>query len=177
MIAACIFGSLASAPQSAVQAQEQCPAAQCYAQENAREDLRVLYERLKAEHVDLFARRSQAEYDARFRTLVDAIEGPVPRERFHLILQELLAFGKVGHVTTNAPINDVIAKVQNGGTIIPLSITFRDGAMVTDQWAAEGDLLPPGSRITRLGGVGHGPRKKDQAVLVKQQVSEQKALF
>lgn len=151
LIAAAALGPLACVPFSAVQAQVQCPATECYPQEDAREDMRVLYDRMQAEHVDLFARKTQADYDAQFERMMDAIDGPVPRERFHLMLQELLAFGRVGHATTTAPINDVIGRVQNGGTIIPLSITFRDGAMVTDQWAGEGDALPPGSRITRLG--------------------------
>lgn len=151
LIAAAALGPLMSVPLVAMQAEAPCPAAECYAPEDAREDMRVLYERLQDEHVNLFARKQQAEYDAQFERMLDAIDGPIPRERFHLMLQELLAFGQVGHATTNAPINDVIAKVQNGGTIIPLSVTFRDGAMVTDQWAAEGDALPPGSRITRLG--------------------------
>lgn len=148
-------GLLALAPmQASAQASAnsgRCAAAQCYPLEEAREDMRTLYETLQGEHFDLFARTSQAEYDAQFDRMMQAIDGPVPRARFHLMLQEFLAFGRVGHATTNAPINDVIARVQEGETIIPLSITYRNGAMVTDQWASEGDALPRGSQITRLG--------------------------
>lgn len=125
----------------------------CYTQQQAREDLTTLYTRLQEEHVDLFARRNRTEYDAHIENLLDRIDGPVPHAEFHLMLHEAMAFGNIGHAKTEAAMADVFAHVGEGGTIIPLSITYRDEAMITDNWTGEGNALPPGSRITALGGM------------------------
>lgn len=138
---------------SPLAAQESAPCENCYTAEEAREDLTTLYSRLQQEHVDLFARRGRAEYDAHVDSLLNRIDGPVPKTDFHLMLHQAMAFGNVGHAKTEAAMGDLFAYVGEGGAIIPLSATYRDSAMVTDQWAGEGESLPPGSRITGLGGI------------------------
>jgi hypothetical protein len=127
--------------------------ANCYTEQEAREDLETLYARLQQEHVNLFARRSKAEYDAHLQELLAGIDGPVPRAEFHLMLQDAMAFGNIGHAKTEAALVDVFAHIGNGGTIIPLSIVYRGERMITDNWTGEGDALPPGSRIMALGGM------------------------
>lgn len=138
---------------SPLAAQENAPCEDCYTAEKAREDLTTLYAGLQQEHVDLFARRSRAEYDAHIERLLSRIDGPLPKAEFHLMLHEAMAFGNIGHAKAEAAMGDLFAYVGEGGTIVPLSVTYRDTAMVTDQWASEGDILPPGSRITGLGGI------------------------
>jgi hypothetical protein len=146
------FLLLAAASHSFAEAEAEC--ADCLPAELAREDLQVLYARLQEEHVDLFARRSREDYDAHMARLRASIDGPVPRSEFHLVLQDAMAFGRIGHAKSEAPVGDVMAHIQAGGSIIPLSITYRDDKMITDNWASpEGGALPPGSRITRLGGL------------------------
>lgn len=134
-------------------AQDSTTCEDCFTSDQAREDLTTLYARLQVEHVDLFARRSRAQYDAHMEGLLARIDGPVPRPAFNLILHEAMAYGNVGHSKTEAAMGDVFGHVGEGGAIIPLSITYRDDAMITDNWAGAGDALPPGSRITALGGL------------------------
>ena len=140
-------------PLFATGAEQECPAGECYAQEEARADLQHLHATLQGEAIGLYARRDKAGFDAKYEAMLAGIDGPVRRAQFHKQLQELLAFASIGHLKTEAPIGDVIARVQAGGAIIPLSVTYRDGAMVTDQWASKGEEMPPGSRITALGGL------------------------
>lgn len=140
----------ATAAASAEQAE---PCADCLAAQDAREDLAALYDRLQQEHVDLFARRDRAAYDAKMAELLGRIDGPVPRPEFNLMLHEAMAFGDIAHAKTEAAILDALAHVGSGGRIVPLSVSYRGDAMLTDQWAAEGDALPPGSRITHIGGL------------------------
>ncbi len=150
---ACLL--LAAASPSLAEAEAECT--DCLAEEAAIEDLQVLYARLQEEHIDVFARKSREEYDAHIAGLKASIHGPVPRTDFHLILQDAMAFGRIGHAKTEAVMGDVIAHVQAGGSIVPLSVTYRDGQMITDNWASpDGDALPPGSRITKLGGLSVG---------------------
>lgn len=127
--------------------------ADCYGAQEAREDLATLYRRLQQEHVDLFARRDRAAHDAKMAELLARIDGPVPKAEFHLMLHEAMAFGRIAHAKTEAAILDALAHVRSGGRIIPLSVSYRGDAMLTDQWAAAGGALPPGSRITRIDGL------------------------
>ncbi|MEL1250224.1 S41 family peptidase [Aurantiacibacter gilvus] len=157
-----LFASFCLLSASAVAAQEPPLCDTCYTEEEAREDLTTLYDRLQREHVDLFARRSEAEYAAHVQTLLERIDGPVERADFHLMLHAVMAFGNVGHAKTEAAMADVFAHVGAGGTIIPLSITYRDDVMLTDNWVGEGDALPPGSQITALGGLSV-PEFEDRA--------------
>ncbi len=131
--------------------QQPAPCEDCYGAQEAREDLQTLYDNLQQEHVDLFARRDRTAYDAKLAELLARVDGPVPRPEFHLMLHEAMAFGDIAHAKTEAAILDALAHVRSGGTIIPLSVRYSDGAMLTDEWAAPGDALPPGSRITRIG--------------------------
>ncbi|MBX7513382.1 S41 family peptidase [Qipengyuania sp. GH38] len=125
----------------------------CYTAQEAREDLQVLFTRLQKEHVNLFARRSKAEYEARLQELLSRIDGPIKKSEFHLMLHEAMAFGNIGHSKTEAALADVFGHIGNGGKIIPLSIVYRGDRMITDNWTGTSDALPPGSRITALAGV------------------------
>jgi len=109
----------------------------CLSAEVARADLAALYAMLRQEHVDLFARRKEAEYDAKFAALAARIDGPVARADFYRLVQEALALGGIGHAKSEAPLLDVTAHLQAGGAIIPLSVVYRDETMVTDEWASE----------------------------------------
>lgn len=150
VVLACLLLSLA--PPS--HAQQPAGCADCLSRQEAREDLQTLYDTLQQEHVDLFARRTKADYDAHVARLMASITGPVPAAQFHLIVQDALAFGRIGHARTDAVLGDAIGHIRSGGRIIPLSVRYRGDSMITDEWAmAEGDALPPGSRITRIGGL------------------------
>lgn len=143
---------LPTAPVTA-QSAAQAPYEDSLSAAEARADIAALYDTMQAEHVDLFARRTRAEYDAKIAEIAARIDGPIARSAFHRMVQEALAFGRVGHAKSDAPFLDVMTHVQEGGTIIPLSVTYRGEAMLTDQWASEGDAMPPGSRVMRLGGL------------------------
>ena len=125
----------------------------CLSVDQAQKDLRFLFDTLKQEHVDLFARRSRADYENHIDHLVGSITAPVPKSEFNIILQDAMAYGRIAHAKTEAIFDNVFAHIGQGGKIIPLSITYRGGALVTDNWADESDALPPGSQILSLGGM------------------------
>ncbi|GMM92710.1 S41 family peptidase [Qipengyuania sp. MTN3-11] len=127
--------------------------ANCFTAAEAQEDLRILYQRLQEEHVDLFARRRKTDYDAQIDRLGAQIDRPIPKYKFRLLLHKAMAFGEIGHAKTEAALEDVFAHVGAGGGIIPLSIVYREEAMLTDNWTGTSEALPPGSRITGLGGM------------------------
>ena len=136
-----------------VSAQPSNDCTNCYPAKEAREDLQVLFARLQQEHVNLFARRSKAEYEARLQELLARIDGPINKAEFHLMLHDAMAFGNIGHSKTEAALADVFGHIGNGGKVIPLSIVYRGDRMITDNWTGMDDSMPPGSRITALGGM------------------------
>ena len=111
-----VWFSFAIAAPLHAQMATQCP--DCLSAEAAREDLRVLYETLQQEHVDLFARRTREEYDAHINRLVESIAQPITTQEFHLVLQDAMSFGKIGHAKTEAPLADVMGHVQAGGGVV-----------------------------------------------------------
>lgn len=141
-------GAVQPAPFSAEAACEDC-----LSPEASRADLRELFERLEAEHIDLFARVSRDDYAAKIDELIARIEGPISRRDFALMVQEAMAFGRIAHAKTDAPLQQLFAHIGEGGSIIPLSIVYRGEVMITDQWANEADWMPPGSRITHIAGL------------------------
>lgn len=132
---------------------ERCTPDTCYAQGAAQEDLVVLYRQLRSNHFDLYARRSAGDYDRYYEGLLDEVDGPIPRARFHRMLQRLLAYGHVGHAKTEVALLDGLAHLQQGGPVIPLSIRYRGDEMILEEWADGSEALPPGSTLTSLGGL------------------------
>lgn len=144
MLAICSVPALAGLPPRS------CAAADCVAAEQARADLRSLYATMRESHFNLYARVSEAAYDAHLKVLTDSVTGPMGKPAFNLLLQRLLAFGRVGHARTDAPVQDALAHVQSGGKVLPLNVTIKDGAMLLDDWADAEGKLAPGSEIVSI---------------------------
>ena len=130
-----------------------CSTDTCYAQAEAQEDLFVLFRQLRENHYDLYARRSAEDYERRYEELLEEIDGPIARTRFHRMLNRLLAYGNVGHAKTEVALLDGLAHLQQGGQVIPLSVRYHGDAMILEEWADDREALPPGTTITSLGGL------------------------
>ncbi len=130
-----------------------CSPDTCYTQAEAQEDLSVLFRQLRENHFDLYARRSARDYDRHYEELLEEVDGPIPRTRFHIMLHRLLAYGNVGHAKTEVALLDGLAHLQQGGKVIPLSIRYHGDDMILEEWADDSKALPPGATITSLGGL------------------------
>ena len=130
-----------------------CTPDTCYAQAEAQKDLFVLFRELRENHFDLYARRSAGDYDRHYEELLEEVDGPIPRTRFHRMLHRLLAYGNVGHAKTEVALLDGLAHLQQGGKVIPLSIRYHGDAMIQEEWADDSNALPPGASIISLGGL------------------------
>jgi hypothetical protein len=130
-----------------------CTPDTCYSQAEVREDLSVLFRQLKENHFNLYARRSAGDYDRYFKELLEEVDGPIARTRFHRMLHRLLAYGNVGHAKTEVALLDGLAHLQQGGRVIPLSIRYHGDTMILEEWADDSEALVPGATITSLGGL------------------------
>ena len=143
-----------------------CTPDTCYAQAEAQKDLFVLFRELRENHFDLYARRSAADYDRLYKELLEEVDGPIRRTRFHRMLHRLLAYGNVGHAKTEVALLDGLAHLQQGGSVIPLSIRYHDDNMILEEWADESETLPPGASIISIGGLALGEFETRARVLI-----------
>ncbi|WP_310467096.1 S41 family peptidase [Sphingomonas sp.] len=120
---------------------------QRYSAAQVRSDLRSLYATMQEAHFNLYARTPKGAYDAHVAGLVAAVEVDMPKPQAHLMMQRLLAFGRVAHARTDAAVADGLAYVRGGGRILPINVRIVDGRMILDEWAEATGRLPPGSEI------------------------------
>jgi C-terminal processing protease CtpA/Prc len=101
--------------------------ADTYAPEVLRADLAELYGRLRASHYDLYARRSQAEYDALFARVTKGLRRPLTRTDAMGELQRFVAYGRVAHARIGFPAEALERYRQDGGKLFPLRLRVVDG--------------------------------------------------
>src|SRR3982750_2211600 len=102
-------------PAAPARAASACLPTECFSAKQVRTDLSFLYATMRDSHFNLYARVPQAAYDAYLASLLSEINGAIPKGQANLLMQRLLAFGRVGHARTDAPVNDALAFVHHGG--------------------------------------------------------------
>lgn len=132
---------------------EECTPKTCYEGSAFRAELDKLFNEMRAAHFDMFARTDETTYRAELERLKADVGEQIPKQRAHSLLEQLLAFGRVGHAKTDIAVKDVLGSLQEGLKILPLSVVYRDGKMVLDQWVDGTDRFPPGSEILEFDGL------------------------
>src|SRR5438270_11145639 len=66
-------------------------------------DFDALYAGLKSAHYDLFARRSQREYDALYRRMRSDLNHDLGLDEARLRFQRFAAFGRIAHANIDLP--------------------------------------------------------------------------
>lgn len=120
--------------------------------EAIREDLRQLYSTLKKAHFNLFARRSQVEYDRYFAELRSGLRKPVTRLEAAKLLQRFTAFGRVAHANLFAPFELAIQARGMGARWLPLYVRIEKGRFFLSEHADEAGQLCSGSELISIAG-------------------------
>ncbi len=112
-----------------------------YSAEQVRADFDQLYARLKASHYDLFARRSRADYDARFGQMRREIDQPLTPLQVHLRFQRFVAFGNIAHARIDPPSEAWEGFRAKGGKAFPLYLRVVGGkAYIADDFSGRDDI-------------------------------------
>lgn len=121
--------------------------------QEVRADFEDLYAGLKAAHYDLYARRSQPEYDALYAEMRDGIRAAMTMAEAEVYFQKFSAFGKVAHSKIAFPADAWEAFRAGGGKAIPLGIRFMgEKLMITDDYSgSEAELR--GTQIVSINGM------------------------
>ena len=117
------------------------PAPANYPAAQVRADFDRLYAQLKASHYDLFARRSHADYDARFEQMRRQIDRPLTPLQVRLRFQRFVAYGNIAHARIDPPDAAWDQFREHGGKAFPLYLRVVDGkAYLADDYSGRDDL-------------------------------------
>lgn len=120
--------------------------------EQLREDFDALYAGLRAAHVDLYARRSKAEYDALHRRMRDALDAPLTVAETRLRFQRFAAYGRVAHARVEPPTEAWEAYRVGGGTAFPLFLRVVDGRVHVSDTVGQIEGVAPGDVLLAVDG-------------------------
>ena len=123
------------------------------APETAQTELQTLYNGLRAAHYDVFAHRSEDEYDTRFDALYASLKQPLSRFELAIELQKFTAFGNVAHARIDFPGEVYEAFRAAGGRSFPLYLRFVDGhAFIAENYSGVSELSV-GDEIISIDGI------------------------
>lgn len=111
----------------AVPATRAMPERQTVGVEALRQDFADLYRQLQASHFDLYARRSRAEYDALYRSMMQGFTRPMTAFETRIVFQKFVAFGRVAHANIAFPSDAWSAFREAGGRAFPLTVRVLKG--------------------------------------------------
>jgi hypothetical protein len=115
-----------------------------------RADLAHLYTTLQGAHYDLYAHRSRAAYDARYRETLAAVDRPMTRLEVVRLFMPFVAFGGFGHTRVEFPGADYGPYLAGGGTLLPFDVRIRGGrTFVAHSYT---DAVRPGDELVALDG-------------------------
>jgi hypothetical protein len=123
-----------------------------YPAEHLREDFDALYAGLRAAHVDLYAHRSKAEYDALHRRMRAELDAPLTTAEARVRFQRFAAFGRIAHARVEPPVEAWETYRSGGGKAFPLFLRVVDGAVHVSDTVGDIDGVAPGDVLLTVDG-------------------------
>lgn len=118
----------------------------------ARQDLRVLYDALKGAHANLYANRTEAQYQSKYDEIKAQLSGELDQLRVKMLLQEFVAYGRIAHAGIDFLDEDFTKYRDAGGTAFPIYVRIEDGNWwITENYSDQ--KLEPGTRITHINNI------------------------
>lgn len=121
-----------------------------YTTEQIKQDFTYLYQTLQDAQYDLFHAKPKAEYDAAYKTMQNAIDGPMSQLQAQVYFQRFLALAKTAHTRIDFPIVYYRDYVNKGGRTLPLYLRIENDEVVVDEYFGAVDLLVPGTEIVAV---------------------------
>ena len=123
-----------------------------YTPAQLREDLDALYAGLRAAHVDLYAHRSKAEYDALHRRMRAELDAPLTIAEARVRFQRFAAFGRVAHARVEPPVDAWETYRGGGGKAFPLFLRVVDGVVHVSDTVGDIEGVAPGDVLLAVDG-------------------------
>ena len=123
-----------------------------FSSQDVRAEFHELYERMKASHFDLYARRPKAEYDELFQSLQASFTRPMAAFQIRVAFQKFLAFGRIAHSNISFPSDTYAAYRDAHGKSMPVYFkAVRGAAYVTENYSGVSSISL-GDEIIALNG-------------------------
>jgi C-terminal processing protease CtpA/Prc len=131
----------------------------CLAQNQAKfsaqavkEDLKFLYETLDKSHYNLYVNTKKEIFDKEFESIMNSIEDSLTLIQINRLFQPFTALSKLGHCNIELPISSYSSYLQNGGTIFPLDLYFKDNQVfILENYSSDTSIVP-GDEIISING-------------------------
>jgi C-terminal processing protease CtpA/Prc len=112
-----------------------------FSSQEVKEDLKFLYETLDKSHYNLYTNTKKEIFDKEFERIMNSIEDSLLLIEMNRLFQPFTALSKLGHCSIQLPINSYGAYLQNGGTLFPLNLYFKeDKVFILDSHSAESSI-------------------------------------
>lgn len=139
-------------PAAAAGQDEQSRAEQRFTPDQLRADFDALYAGLKAAHYDLFARRSQREYDALYRRMRSGFNRDLGLDEARLQFQRFAAFGRIAHANIELPTDGWERFRQAGGKAFPLYLRVANAHAYVNEDDSGVDGIAQGDEVLAVEG-------------------------
>ena len=118
-----------------------------------RAEFEELYQRLRASHYDLYARRSRPEYDALYERMRASFDRPMTPLEIQTRFQSFVAYGRIAHATIGFPLPAFQSYREGGGKAFPLSLRVVAGAVRVTENDSGRPSPAPGDEILAIDGL------------------------
>jgi len=126
--------------------------AQRFTPEQLRADFDALYAGLKSAHYDLFARRSQREYDALYRSMRAGFDHELGLDEARLRFQRFAAYGRIAHANIELPSDGWERFRKAGGKAFPLYLRVVNGRAYVNEDDSGIDGIAQGDEVLAVEG-------------------------
>jgi Peptidase family S41 len=114
-----------------------------YSAQQVKEDFKYLYKTLEASHYDLYANTKKEVFDKEYKRITESIADSLTPLQIDRLFLQFVALSKEGHCSIELPFSSYGHYLQNGGTLFPLNVYFKNNQVfVLDNYSADSSIAP-----------------------------------
>ena len=123
-----------------------------YSAQQVKEDFKYLYKTLEASHYDLYANTKKEVFDKEYKRITESIADSLTPLQIDRLFLQFVALSKEGHCSIDLPFSSYGHYLQNGGTLFPLNVFFKNSRVfVLDNFSPDSSIIA-GDEIVSLNG-------------------------
>jgi C-terminal processing protease CtpA/Prc len=123
-----------------------------YSARQVKEDFEYLYRTLDVSHYDLYAHTKKEMFDKEYKRVSESITDSMTLLQIDRLFLQFVALTHEGHCSIDLPFSSYGTYLQNGGTLFPLNVFFKDSnVFVLDNLSADSTIIP-GDEIISING-------------------------
>jgi C-terminal processing protease CtpA/Prc len=116
-------------------------------------DFEYLYRTLEASHYNLYTNTKKEVFDKEYKRISESITDSLTLLQIDRLFLQFVALTKEGHCSIELPFSCYGPYLQNGGTLFPLNIYFKNSRVfVLDNFSADSSIIP-GDEIISINGI------------------------